>query len=314
MGKKLTIIHDNWKIFDKDTLLHLRIPFSIYLFPIYFFSLCFATDINWYKTLAIFLILHLFIYSGSNSYNSYMDRDEGSIGGLKNPPPSTIKLYHASIICDLTGLLFAFLIDSYLALTLLIYVAASKAYSWHGIRLKKYGIFSWFFVLFFQGGFTYFLVNFFSGELPLKAWISSYNFIGMAIASLFVGSYYPLTQVYQHREDISRGDNTISFILGIRGTFLFSFIMLISANLILLYFLSHFFSIQFFIIYSSLIYPVALYFFNWFFDVIKNPEHANFERTMQLNNLSAICMSSCFLLLLYLIFTNNYSPLDVILN
>ncbi|MBA3899358.1 MAG: UbiA prenyltransferase family protein [Bacteroidetes bacterium] len=314
MRKGLGTISEDWRIFDRDTLLHLRIPFSFYLFPIYFFSLCFATNIDWYRTLAIFIILHVFIYSGSNSYNSYMDKDEGSIGGLKNPPPTTKKLLHASIICDLAGLFFASLIDTSLAFALLIYIAASKAYSWHGIRLKKHGIFSWFFVLFFQGGFTYFIVNYFSGELPFQAWYSNYNLTGMAIASLFVGAYYPLTQVYQHREDISRGDHTISSILGIRGTFLFSFIILMLANLLLLFFLSHFFSVQFFIIYSTLIYPVALYFFSWYFDVIKNPAHANFDRTMQLNNLSTICMSSCFIIILFLILSQNNNPLDVILH
>ena len=33
----------------------------------------------------IFVILHILVYPASNGYNSYMDRDEGSIGGLKNP-------------------------------------------------------------------------------------------------------------------------------------------------------------------------------------------------------------------------------------
>jgi 1,4-dihydroxy-2-naphthoate polyprenyltransferase len=314
MGKGVGIKAADFNIFGRDTLLHLRIPFSFYLLPIFSFSLCFTNNINWLNATGIFIILHFFIYPGSNSYNSYMDKDEGSIGGLRNPPPATKKLYLASIACDLAGIAIALYIDFYLACSLLIYIAASKAYSWHGIRLKRFGVASWLFVLFFQGAFTYFIVNFFSSGGTFEAWYSKNNLLGMFIASLFVGAYYPLTQVYQHREDIKRGDHTISSILGIRGTFLFSFILLISANLLLLYFLSHFYSVQFFIIYSTFIYPVALYFFNWYFDVIKNPYHANYDRTMQLNNLSAICMSSCFFILMLLILFSNNGPLDFVLN
>lgn len=314
MGKSSLTISEDWNIFERNTLLHLRIPFSFYLLPIYTFSLCFTSNIDWLRALTVFIILHFFVYPGSNSYNSYMDKDQGSIGGLKKPPPISRKLYHASIICDFLGLLASFSLDPYLGFAILIYILASKAYSWHGIRIKKYGTFSWLFVLFFQGAFTYFLVNFFSSGQDFQNWLSPLNLLGMLIASLFIGAYYPLTQVYQHREDISRGDKTISSILGIRGTFLFSFLILISANVLLLYFLSHFYSVQFFVIYSTFIYPVALYFFNWYFDVIRDPAHASFERTMQLNNLSAICMSSCFLILMLLIISHNNQPLDLILD
>jgi hypothetical protein len=50
---------------------------------------------------AIFIILHLLVYPASNGYNSYMDRDETPIGGLKNPSTThqAIILHHSCNGC-----------------------------------------------------------------------------------------------------------------------------------------------------------------------------------------------------------------------
>ena len=132
-----------FEIFDKDTVLHLRIPFSLFLFPIFCFALSQAIVVHWTNTIIIFISLHFFIYPGSNAYNSYMDKDEGSIGGLKTPPPVTVKLFYASIIMDILGLVLCLLVGAWLLLFMLMYVAISRAYSWRGIRLKKYPILGW---------------------------------------------------------------------------------------------------------------------------------------------------------------------------
>ena len=95
---------------DRDVLLHLRLPFSFFLLPIYCFAISQAAVIDIYNAFIIFIVLHFFIYPGSNLYNSYMDNDKGSIGGLRNPPPATRKLYYSSILFDLTGLLLCSLI------------------------------------------------------------------------------------------------------------------------------------------------------------------------------------------------------------
>ena len=39
-----------------------------------------------------------------------MDRDTGSIGALKNPPPVTKAVYISSVILDFTGILMMFLL------------------------------------------------------------------------------------------------------------------------------------------------------------------------------------------------------------
>ena len=83
-------------LFDRNTLLHLRLPFSFFLLPVFLFAISQTGGIHIYNTVMLFIALHFFIYPGSNIYNSYMDEDKGSIGGLKQPPPVT-KNYIMSV-------------------------------------------------------------------------------------------------------------------------------------------------------------------------------------------------------------------------
>ena len=285
-------------LLDKDIIRHLRIPFSFFLFPIYCFSLSLATDINWFNAFIIFICLHFFIYPGSNSYNSYMDKDEGSIGGLKNPPPSTRKLYFTSIIMDSTGLAFALFIGIEFLLSVFCYVLVSKAYSWQVTRLKKHGVLSWIIVLLFQGAYTYFLINYFVSNTENYGWVNTYNFTGMTIASLFVGAYYPLSQIYQHEEDARRGDKTISFLLGVKGTFILSLLLFCLVNILLFFFFLNYYNFFYYFLFIIFLFPVAIYFINWMSDCFHNHAHANFERTMNLNKISAVCISFYFLVVL----------------
>ena len=66
----------------RSTWLHLRIPFSFYLLPIFCFAVSQAPHPRLAVTLLIAIILHLMAYPASQGFNSYYDRDQGSIGGL----------------------------------------------------------------------------------------------------------------------------------------------------------------------------------------------------------------------------------------
>src|SRR5690349_16313447 len=106
--------------------------------PVYLFALSQQPQLHWGRAILIFFILHLLVYPASNGYNSYMDRDEGSIGGIKNPMQPTKQLYYVSIAMDILALLLALLVSVVFAAGLLFYVLASRAYSYRGIRLKRF--------------------------------------------------------------------------------------------------------------------------------------------------------------------------------
>jgi 1,4-dihydroxy-2-naphthoate octaprenyltransferase len=287
-------------LFDRDTILHLRIPFSFYLLPVFLFGLSQAHSFHLANTLIVFIALHLFIYPGSNSYNSYMDNDTGSIGGLEKPPPVTKKLYYASIIIDIAGLLLCALSGWQNAMVMAGYVGFSKAYSWHGIRLKKYPYLSWASVMFFQGGYTYMLANMAAENQVALSWFTSKNLECMLFASLIIGGSYPLTQIYQHEEDGLRGDYTISYRLGVVGTFVFTTILFVSGAIVALHYFTAYYSISQFIVFICCIVPVIIYFLSWFRQAALNNALADYTHAMLMNKVSSFCMVICFLIILWL--------------
>src|SRR6266850_6666211 len=116
-----------FKMFSRSTWLHLRIPFSYFLMPVYLFALAISPHLNPSRVLWSFLIVHLFLYPASNGYNSYFDKDEKSIGGLKNPPRVTKELWYLVLIFDFLSILFASTVNPAFAFMVFIYLMVSKA-------------------------------------------------------------------------------------------------------------------------------------------------------------------------------------------
>jgi 4-hydroxybenzoate polyprenyltransferase len=283
---------------DKNTIKLLRLPFSLLLMPIFLLALSqISGHFSMLEALIPFLIIHLLVYPASNGYNSYVDRDEGSIGGLEKPPMPTIKLFYVTLIMDFTAIIASFLlVNTAFALSLLAYILASRAYSSRQIRLKKYPIWGFLVVVIFQGAFTYFMSHL--GITKSFLDINDTTFWILAACSFQIAGVYPLTQIYQHQQDLADGVTTISYKLGYKGTFIFSGIMFALCNVCyFLYFnqinhLSDFFTVQLFFI------PIVSFFVYWFLLVLKNTDQANFKNTMYMNLIAAICMNVCFVVLL----------------
>jgi len=277
-----------------STIKLLRIPFSFFLSPIYFFSLAQVPRINWFNAVLIFFIIHFLIYPASNGYNSYMDRDTESIGGLEKPPPPSLQLFWVTVVLDSIGILLSLMIGPVFTLVMLFYIGASKAYSYRGIRLKKYPYLGYFIVILFQGAVTFWLVYYGSNTEQNI----SVPWQGMVICSLLVGGFYPLTQIYQHKQDLDDGVNTISYKLGYIGTFIFCAIVYILAWVFMAqFFISNKHGNQLLVIGIFFI-PVIVYFIRWFVMVHKNHQQANFKNTMKMNWLAATCTNISFLILL----------------
>jgi 1,4-dihydroxy-2-naphthoate polyprenyltransferase len=277
-----------------STIQLLRIPFSFFLSPLYFFALAQVPDINWGKAALIFFILHFLIYPASNGYNSYMDRDTESIGGLEKPPLPSGQLFLITIVLDIAGILLSFLISPWFGCGMLLYIGASKAYSYRGIRLKKYPIIGYLTVIIFQGAATFWLV--YHGSSIHQPLIVPWQ--GMMICLLLIGGFYPLTQIYQHRQDMEDGVISISYRLGYTGTFIFCAVLYLLAFLLIAIWyiqkeqLGNLMMIQIFFI------PVIVYFTWWFLQVRKNHNAANFKNTMRMNWLASACTNVVFILLL----------------
>jgi len=261
--------------------------------PVYWYALSQTANINRVHALLIFILLHLLVYPASNGYNSYMDRDTESVGGIKNPMQPTRQLFYISVLFDVVALAASIFISKYFLFGLLAYILASRAYSYRGIRLKKYPVIGYITVIVFQGAVTFFLVvHGCSVEKTLQI-----PWMGMLAASLLIGGFYPLTQIYQHQQDKADRVKTLSMLLGYRGTFLFTATVYAAAVIAMGYQLnavakfSDFLQIQIFFI------PVLVYFFWWFKQVFNEQHAANFVNTMRMNILASTCTNAAFITL-----------------
>ncbi len=284
--------------FDKSTIKHLRLPFSFFLLPVFLFALSQSGDINWVNTILAFMILHVLVFPSSNGYNSYQDRDETSIGGLKHPPKVTSNLYYATLLMDIMALLAGLVISVYFSLMVLVFIIMSRAYSYRLIRLKKYPVIGFLTVFVFQGAFVYLMSSVAIRGVNWADLFSENSIICMGISSLFIGSIYPLTQIYQHEADKNDGVISISYKLGYTGTFVFSG-LLFSVAVVLMFF---YFSMKqqsfALIIFLLMMLPVIYRLSVWFAKVRKDSVHANFENTMDMNMLTSSIMNLYFLLLI----------------
>lgn len=280
----------------QSTFQLLRFHFSFFLMPVYWFALSQIKNINWPDALLVFFILHLLVYPASNGYNSFMDRDTSPIGGLKNPLQPTKQLFFVTVIFDLTALALSFIISCVFAIGIFFYILASRAYSYRKIRLKKFPIIGYLTVIIFQGAVTFFLV--FHGSSSNHS--LQVPVLAMIAASLLIGGFYPLTQIYQHEEDKKDDVITISFLLGYQGTFVFTGIVYALGFIVLawyFYLQSQFLN---FVILQIFMLPVIVNFFLWFSKVKKNRTEANFKNTMRMNLLASICTNLGFITILIL--------------
>jgi 1,4-dihydroxy-2-naphthoate octaprenyltransferase len=283
-------------MFLKSTLLHLRIPFSFFLLPVYLFALGISPNFSEPRLIWSFIIVHLFLYPASNGYNSYFDKDEGSIGGLKNPPLVNKGLYFTSLLFDMIAIVLGFIkISALFAVLLFIYGLASKAYSHPSIRLKKYPLGGLITVAFFQGFFTFLLCYVGINDFGLENLMSSKVLIPASLSSLLLVGTYPMTQIYQHEEDSKRGDQTISLRLGVKGTFMFVLIVFAIATAGYVFYFNMFYSLQYGIAFVLFLGPVVTYFLIWFYLAVRNPAKANHQNTMRLNLISALCLNAFFI-------------------
>ena len=277
-----------------STLQLLRFHFSLFLLPVYLFALSCVPAINWNDALHCFFILHVLVYPSSNGYNSYMDKDETPIGGLKHPMQPTKELFYVTVVMDVLAILASLFISPAFAAGVLLYILASRAYSYRGIRLKRFAVAGFLTVFLFQGLLP-FLCTYHAAHpqhtmaVPLLPCVTS---------SLLIGASYPLTQIYQHEQDRQDGVITLSYKLGKRGTFVFSMGLFLLATASMFWVWQR--QVNYFFLFLLCMLPVVLFFLAWMRAVWQNGAAADFKNSLRMNLVSTTCMLIYFSTLLIL--------------
>jgi 1,4-dihydroxy-2-naphthoate octaprenyltransferase len=293
-----------------DAFKHLRLHFSLLLMPVFLFALSQVrlhplddSDYTLYFTsILVFIVLHLLVYPASNIYNGFNDKDIGSVGGLKNPPPSNKKMLWLANIFDTLALALSLLLRMEFTLLLFTYILASRLYSYRKIRLKQYPITGFIVIFIFQGAITYYMSL--TGILIKPGclgphppdFLSKFALLPMLATSFQIGAIYPLTQIYQHESDLADGVTTLSYKLGYRGTFIFAGIMFSIATLF--YYLTFLITdINSFYLFTTVQIPIIGYFVYWARKVWQDTKYADYKHTMYMNVIAAVILNLFFLYL-----------------
>ncbi len=275
----------------KSTLLHLRIPFSFLLLPVFLLAACLAQRIDWLNFALAFAIIHLLLYPAANSFNSYYDKDASSIGGLENPPPVDRSLLAASLLLDAMAVLLGLLISWEFSAALLVYGLCSKLYSHSATRLKKRPVASAIGIALGQGALC-FMMSYYGVQEGGEAFAPPLEpLLLAAISSLALLGVYPISQVYQHEEDARRGDLTLSMLLGVKGTFVFSGAVLLVSGLMLFLCLLAYQGTFSAILLLALAAPAAASFLKWGRECLADPAKALYRPAMRTLLLGATGMN-----------------------
>ncbi len=176
-----------------------------------------------------FLGVHVLLFGGVTVYNSYWDKDEGPIGGLRNPPSLAAWTLPASWLLQGAGLILAFLASPYSPWIYLVSMLFFWMYSRPGIRWKGRPLLS-LVAIGVSTGICGFLLGYLHGGLEgfPPAVLAASSGTALVILSLF-----PLSQVYQVGEDVSRNDMTFTARFGLKGVHR-AFLVLFAAGIAIL--------------------------------------------------------------------------------
>src|SRR5207237_4545764 len=115
------------------------------------------------------LCLHLLRYPGITGFNSFYDRDEGPVGGLREPPPAGPWLLPISLTLKAAGLILALAVGPSFAAIYVAFIVLSFLYSHPLARWKAN---PWLSALIVSGG---------QGGLGfLAGWVAARGEIGSA--------------------------------------------------------------------------------------------------------------------------------------
>lgn len=187
---------------------HLRLPFQLVLAPIFLLGWwSAATEPPAWVLVVSFLAVHVGLYGGTTVYNSFYDRDEGPISFLKEPMPLEVSHKNASLALQWVSAAVLAFIDPMAGAIAAVMVVMGICYSHPRPRWKARTWAAIAAVAVGQGAGAVLLGWAVAGDGSIPPPLT----LKLALAATLVTvGVYPLTQVYQVREDGARGDRTIA--------------------------------------------------------------------------------------------------------
>lgn len=204
----------------RSFIVHFRLHYQVLILSGgYLFGALFSDGVIGGMFWLQFLNVTVFLFGTATVYNSWHDKDEGPIGGLKHPPPMQPWMRRVALWMQFGGLLqahYAGIGFTYLYLISMVFfwLYSTRRARWKGHPIKSL------FAIGISTGTNSFWMGYFAasgGGFNLEIVVA-----GIGTALIFL-SLYPVSQIYQMHSDSNRGDRTFAIEFGISGVKQFYF-------------------------------------------------------------------------------------------
>lgn len=217
----------------KDFILHLRIHYQfLILSGGYLLASIYLKEPDLKSFWIQFLNVHILLFGGATAYNSYWDKDEGPIGGLKNPPPMSKWMWVISMLMQYLGLFWAYTYSWKFAAVYGVSMLFFWLYSSPITRWKGHPLLSIIAIGISTGTNSFIMGILAAGGDPDFA----EGMTALGVACLIL-SLYPVSQVFQTEQDRLRGDRTFAIEYGLKGVRVFFMCMFLTGAMVISYFL-----------------------------------------------------------------------------
>jgi hypothetical protein len=198
----------------RDFLVHLRLHYQLLILAApYLCGGMLAPTVAWTPFCVQFLNVHVLLFGGATAFNSFWDKDEGPIGGLRHPPRMLPWMRVASLallgvgfcVAAPMGVGFATI---YALAALLFWLYSTPLARWKGRPLLS----------FVAIGASTGSASLLMGRLAAApAPLGPADLLAAAAVAATLLSLYPVSQIYQIAADRDRGDRTFASVFGLRG-------------------------------------------------------------------------------------------------
>ncbi len=210
-------------------IIHLRLHYQFFILSGgYLLGGLLVNEPEWEQFWLQFFNVHVLLFGGATVFNSYWDKDEGPIGGLKNPPKMEHWMRDVSLLMQAAGFVWALTAGILYTLIYTSSIIFFWLYSTPLARWKGKPFLSMVAIGISTGTNSLFLGALAAGgAVTVEVVLAG---IGTAFIML---SLYPVSQIYQMTEDSQRGDLTFARYFGINGVRRFYFVSFITGALVI---------------------------------------------------------------------------------
>lgn len=199
----------------RSFIVHFRVLYQVFVIAVgYLMGSLFVGDFTPASFWLQYLNVSILLFGTATVYNSWQDRDEGPVGGLKNPPKMQPWMRRVALWMQFGGLLLAHYAGIeftyiYLACMVLLWMYSTRRIRWKALPIRSLVV-----VAFGAGAGSFWMGYYAAGGATFSFAVI---IAGIGVAMIYL-SMYTISQLGKMRLNAARGDRTFAIEMGVKGT------------------------------------------------------------------------------------------------